>query len=238
MTDYTVQQQVAKVTRDIGVVGKSKKSAAAGNYSYRGIEAVMNALNPVLAEHKVTIVPNVVHWERIDGAKGNRLLTLVVRYDIWGPAGDKIESTVVAEGIDNQDKGPGKAMSYAFKAMAAQVFCIPTEDNVDNESHAETFENATRAPQRAPAATPEDSSSPSPSEKPGRSEALTAALKAAPEYDGPVGLPQLLGQVKTQKPAMDDLKAEGLSRLKDLEPGSPEHNRAAQIIMAHLEDGT
>jgi hypothetical protein len=47
-------------------------------------------------------------------------------------------------GVDNGDKGPGKAMSYAYKYALLKLFCLETGDDPDNDA---TSSDAVKMPQ-------------------------------------------------------------------------------------------
>ena len=132
---------INKVMSEVGFIGKDSKNQSQG-FKYRGIDAVMNALNPALIRNGVFAVPTVLEQtreERINN-KGTTLIysMLKVRYRFYAEDGSYIESTVIGEGMDSGDKASNKAMSVAFKYACFQVFCIPTEelmDDPDKECH-------------------------------------------------------------------------------------------------------
>lgn len=141
-------EAVATIAEKLDHVGKTQLSK--DGYNYRGIDSVVNALHPLLAEHKVVIVPALRSWT-LDEWKGYRhnvdfnpwtRVSVIVDYKIIGPDGSWVVMTAVGEGIDNSDKGVGKAMSYAYKAFVSQLFSIPTDDPaMDNEhAHSDTVE--------------------------------------------------------------------------------------------------
>ena len=108
---------------------------------FRGIDAVMNAINPALLKHKVFIVPEVLEQsreERQTNRGGNLIYSICkVRYTFFTTDGSSISAIVIGEGMDSGDKATNKAMSIAFKYACFQVFCIPTEEmkDPDGESH-------------------------------------------------------------------------------------------------------
>lgn len=53
-----------------------------------------------------------------------------------------IEIVSCGDGADSQDKGSGKAMTYAFKYMWLRVFALPTGEDPDKISSAELDEKA------------------------------------------------------------------------------------------------
>lgn len=55
---------------------------------------------------------------------------------------DFMETTTFAEGIDSQDKGSGKAMTYADKYALMKSYKISTGEDVDEGADAEELEKA------------------------------------------------------------------------------------------------
>lgn len=123
------------------------------NYKFRGIDAVMNVFNPLLAKHKVFVVPTVLDMAREErqNAKGNTLLytVLTVQYTFYAEDGTSVTAVTIGEGMDTGDKSVNKAMSAAYKYALFQTFCIPTEDMVDSEQ--DSPEVAPRKAQKKPA---------------------------------------------------------------------------------------
>lgn len=130
-------ESINKVMEDIGAIGKSSKNAQQG-FMYRGIDAVMNALQPALVKNKVFVAPEVLeqHREERTSAKGATLIYSVakIKYTFYAEDGTSVSATVIGEGMDSGDKSMNKAMSVAFKYACFQVFCIPTEEMVDPDS--------------------------------------------------------------------------------------------------------
>lgn len=135
---------ISRVMSDIGAVGKTSVNKQQ-DFKYRGIDAVMNALQPALIKHNVCIVPEVLEQAREERitSRGNNLIyaILKVRYDFYASDGTCVSATVIGEGMDSGDKASNKAMSVAFKYACCQVFCIPTEEFVDpdGESYPESL---------------------------------------------------------------------------------------------------
>ena len=133
-------ETINAVMSDIGAVGKTSKNTTQG-FMFRGIDAVMNAINPALVKNKLFIVPEILEQTREERqtTKGGTLIYSIckVKYTFYAEDGSNITCTVIGEGMDSGDKATNKAMSIAFKYACFQVFCIPTEEMVDadKESH-------------------------------------------------------------------------------------------------------
>lgn len=137
-----IYQTINAVMEDVGAVGKNSKNQQQG-FMFRGIDAVMNALNPAMTKHKLFIVPEILEQTREERTteKGKLLIYSVckIRYTFYAEDGSSLSAVVIGEGMDSGDKATNKAMSIAFKYACFQVFCIPTEemkkDDPDNECH-------------------------------------------------------------------------------------------------------
>lgn len=141
-TKKNIYESICAVMADIGAVGKNTENTQQG-FMFRGIDAVMNALNPALIKNKVFVVPEILEQtreERTTSKGGNLIYSICkIKYTFCAEDGSSISATVIGEGMDSGDKATNKAMSIAFKYACFQVFCIPTEemkaDDPDNECH-------------------------------------------------------------------------------------------------------
>jgi len=131
---------ISNIMSEIGAIGKDKKNQQQ-NFMYRGVDDVMNALQPLLIKHKVFAVPEILEQTREErkSAKGHTLIYSIckIKYTFFADDGSNITAVVVGEGMDSGDKATNKAMAIAFKYACFQVFCIPTEEmkDPDGESH-------------------------------------------------------------------------------------------------------
>lgn len=135
-----IYEAISAVMADIGAVGKNSKNTQQG-FQYRGIDDVMNALNPAMIAHKVFVTPTIIDQKREERRteKGRLLLYSIctIRFRFYTDDGSYVEATTIGEGMDSGDKATNKAMSIAFKYACFQTFCIPTEEMTepDAESH-------------------------------------------------------------------------------------------------------
>lgn len=125
------------VMADVGAIGKDKKNARQG-FKYRGIDDVMNALQPAMIKHGIFVVPSVLEQkreERRTSKDGNLVYSIcTVKYTFYAKDGSSVDAVVIGEGMDSGDKATNKAMSIAFKYACFQVFCIPTEEMKDPDA--------------------------------------------------------------------------------------------------------
>jgi hypothetical protein len=143
----TIHETIAEIMQDIPAISKDKKNTQGQGYNYRGIDDVMNALQPLLAKHKLFVVPEVLEQQREErqNSKGNNLIYSIVRvkYTFYAVDGSNVSAVVIGEAFDSGDKATNKAMSAAFKYAMFQTFCIPTEEMIDSET--ETHEVKAKA---------------------------------------------------------------------------------------------
>ena len=137
MEKKNIYESIAVVMSEIGAVGKNSQNKQQG-FMFRGIDAVMNAINPALVKNKVFIVPEILEQTREErtSSKGGTLIYSVckIKYTFFAEDGSSVSAVVIGEGMDSGDKATNKAMSIAFKYACFQVFCIPTEEMADPDA--------------------------------------------------------------------------------------------------------
>jgi hypothetical protein len=161
--DIKVYSAIAAVQGAIAKdgIGKDRTNTQGVSFKYRGIDDVYNALAPILSENKLCILPRIMSKEVVErvSKSGGALFytTVAAEFDLVSAEdGSKHTVSSYGEAMDSGDKSIGKAMSYAYKAMAFMTFCVPTEG--DNDPDAQSHEVAPKAtvkPQEAPQATEE-----------------------------------------------------------------------------------
>jgi hypothetical protein len=144
-----VLMAISAVMADVAREGISKdRRNTSQNYAFRGIDDVYNALAPVLAKHKLIITPRGKGRSVTERESRSGGMMFFVNVEMEYQLTSAIDgSSIMAgpfygEAMDSGDKATNKAQSAAFKYMAMQQFCIPTEG--DNDADASTYE--VRAP--------------------------------------------------------------------------------------------
>ena len=100
------------------------------DYRYRSIDDVVIRLSPLLAKHKLCVLPRVLERTSAERAGDGDLLlvsvTLRIAFDLVSSA-DGSSHTIEAfgEALDACDKATAKAMSSAYKYALLQAFCVP-----------------------------------------------------------------------------------------------------------------
>lgn len=130
-----IHAKMAAVLAALPAIGKGGTAPASmGGYKFRGIEQVLDALNPILSEQGVYYTPRVI--ERVVGTDRGKMhvVNLHVEYTFHCADGSSVTASVWGEGSDTGDKSTQKAMTAAQKYMLFQVFAIATEDQANSDS--------------------------------------------------------------------------------------------------------
>ena len=135
-----IYEAISATMKDVGAIGKNTRTTQQG-FMFRGIDAVMNALQPALIKNHIFVVPEVLEQtreERTSQKEKNLIYSICrIKYTFYAEDGSNVSAVVIGEGMDTGDKATNKAMSIAFKYACFQVFCIPTEEmkDPDEECH-------------------------------------------------------------------------------------------------------
>lgn len=139
-----IHEALNEVMKAVPAVPKNERNEAPGqgNYSYRGIDAIVNAVGPALRAHGVIVLPEVLQVDHEFAPVGQKqtmmeLVRLTVRFTFVGPEGDTLSATVVGSAFDSGDKAGAKAHSVAFRTALLQVLALPTDET---DPDAETYE--------------------------------------------------------------------------------------------------
>lgn len=134
MSKRQLYEKILNVMTGIGYLQKDDH-VKFGNTNYKAIseEKVTMSVREELIKNKLIVFPIEQHHSR----EGN-LSTVDVKYKIVDVETGESEVIVSSgTGSDTQDKGVGKAMTYAFKYLFLRTFAIPTGEDPDKVSSAE-----------------------------------------------------------------------------------------------------
>lgn len=130
MTDArNIYQRLAAVMDEVSYIQKERKTGM--NYTIVSHDAVTAKVRPALLKHGI-----VYHPVRCDHThNGNRAeCAMTVRFVNVDAPTDFFDVPTFGYGIDPQDKGPGKAMSYAVKYALLKALGLETGDDPDEQS--------------------------------------------------------------------------------------------------------
>jgi len=153
-------QRISAVMKDVEYLAKDDSVETGGGKSYRAIseEKVTSVIRASLIKNGIVIIPVSIEHARTDERviafdkyakkdveRVNRISSADVTYRIQNidePA-DFILAVSAGTGVDTQDKGIGKALTYAYKYLLLRTFAIPTGDDPDKVSSDVYTENLT-----------------------------------------------------------------------------------------------
>lgn len=118
---FDVQHKCESVIKD------EKRGLQYKPLSYNSVNAVVR---PALKEHNLTLIPYVKSHEQ----DGNQTRCVMAARVVDIETGEHIDvGDYFGYGNDTQDKGPGKAMSYAYKYLLLKLFLLDISDEEDSE---------------------------------------------------------------------------------------------------------
>lgn len=158
MTDLNIYQRINEVRKAIGYVQKDK-DVGFGKSSYRAVthDAVTGMVREALIKQGVVIVPSVISsefhpaemvaamsdkGEIVTTSAKQRLYEAEYQIDFVNidKPEDKVTMRQCAHALDNGDKAPGKAMSYATKYAILKMFNIETGEDEESRYQVEEFD--------------------------------------------------------------------------------------------------
>jgi hypothetical protein len=137
-----IYQRINEVMKEVNYIQKSDKKVN-NMYSFVSHDSVSAALHMPMANHGIVMTSSIVELNR----DGNRTtLKVEVSFINADDPADKFSVFCYGDGIDQQDKGIGKAMSYAVKYALLKTFCLETGDDVekDNINHSTAESDAVK----------------------------------------------------------------------------------------------
>lgn len=172
MEKLNIFQKISKVMEEIKYLQKDDKvvtnSKSGTGYKAISEEKVTLEVRKSLIKNGIVIIPVDQKHKREDetlkdqygNEKVNRLTTVDTIYRIQNieDKEDYVEAVSSGTGVDTQDKGIGKAMTYSYKYLLLRTFAIPTGEDTDkissevySEQFAQTSTKTTKAVKTEPA---------------------------------------------------------------------------------------
>lgn len=123
-----VHQRLAAAMGEVTYVQKERKQGM--NYPIVSHDVVTAKVRPALLKHGIVYYPvDLSH-----GHNGNRAeVKLTVRFVNIENPDDFFDVPSLGYGIDTQDKGPGKAISYAVKYALLKAMGLETGEDADHD---------------------------------------------------------------------------------------------------------
>lgn len=137
----TIVERLLAIAEEVGVLEPSQSGGVP--FAFRGIDAVVAKLTPMLNKHGVIVLPQSAVQVLDSRAVGTKTVTKAdvhVTYRFYGAAGDYVDAEVVAQADDFADRSSAQAMSVAFRIALLQTFHIAAFGN--EEAASEETKNA------------------------------------------------------------------------------------------------
>lgn len=134
-----IYEALVAVQAEVGKCGISKdRRNQAQGFNFRGVDDVMNTLNPILSAHGVVVLPEFSDRVMTAGQakSGGALFNVTVRgtFSFVAKDGSAVKVVTYGEASDSGDKATNKAMAAAYKYAMFQTLCIPTEGDGDTDA--------------------------------------------------------------------------------------------------------
>lgn len=127
MNKLNIAQRINAAMGEVDYIQKQNKPGM--RYSIVSHDAVTAKVRPILQKHGVVYYPR----DMVVVQSGNRTqATFNVRFENIDDRTDYIDVATFGYGVDEQDKGPGKAMSYGVKYALLKVLGLETGDEPED----------------------------------------------------------------------------------------------------------
>ena len=150
-------QKMSAVTAELQTVAKNLTVSTGKNNTYKAVSErdIIDAVKPIEVKHGIYSFPydrQVIESQILESEyNGNKKTTFfsriktTYRFVNVDKPDEYIDMVTFAEGIDAQDKGSGKAMTYADKYALMKAYKISTGDDPDQNASEETHYSNVRA---------------------------------------------------------------------------------------------
>ena len=126
-----IAQRINAVMGEVDYIQKEKRAGM--QYTIVSHDKVTGLVRPILHAHGVVYYPRDLSVSQ----NGNRTEAVFsVRFENIDDRADFIDVATFGYGVDTQDKGPGKAMSYGVKYALLKLLGLETGDDPDEEQGA------------------------------------------------------------------------------------------------------
>ncbi|MBQ8994495.1 MAG: ERF family protein [Oscillospiraceae bacterium] len=126
-----IYEKISAIMKDVQYLAKDDHvEFASTKYKAISEEKVTTIMRAELLKYNLVVFPVEMTWTRIGNISHVDVLYKMVDTE----TGDSIAIASCGDGADTQDKGSGKAMTYAFKYMWLRTFAIPTGEDPDKVS--------------------------------------------------------------------------------------------------------
>lgn len=149
MSNIKITKAILQVMQKVEGIDKSM-TVGSGRNSYKGVsdKDVRVKIGLAMRECGLCIVPidispkyDVERWEETNDygtkTKQSVFTEVVTKYLLLHESGESLEIAGYGHGVDSQDKGAGKATTYALKNALLATFLVPTGVEDTDNTHSD-----------------------------------------------------------------------------------------------------
>ena len=143
MDVLNIHQRLLAVTKELDEIRKNiktdkdvfHKDKSTGKkfktYSVITRDPIIKLITPLMVKHGISAVPSACEHERVGNMS---IVKMKIQYFNADDPSNMVETTSYGYGIDTQDKGIGKAQTYAERYNYQKTFKLPTGDDIEDDS--------------------------------------------------------------------------------------------------------
>lgn len=157
-----ILEALAKLQREVEFIPKERRDNL--NYEIVSYDGLLDEVRDKALANGLMLIPSKCHqtncspYERQGKSYNNAPPASVhMKYDsyvfdftVWHVSGESLTVSVPAVGVDEQDKGPGKAITYAAKSAWLQLLMLKRGDDPDTQGGNRQYSQAQQQQQRPP----------------------------------------------------------------------------------------
>lgn len=134
-TGKLIYSKIKDISKAAGALEKTTSQGVP--FAFRGVDAVINHLSPLLNEHEVIVVPTV-HVSRTTprevGTRVVKTTEVITEFTFFATDGSAVSATTVGLADDFGDRSAAQAQSVAFRIALLQTFHLPTDEKEEERS--------------------------------------------------------------------------------------------------------
>jgi len=129
-----IAKAIIEVMKEVKGIEKNA-NVGSGSYGYKGVndKDVKKTIGESMQKNGLSLLPigveateKVERWMEGTKSKQSIFTTAKTKYLLLHTSGESIELAGYGQGVDTQDKGAGKATTYALKNTLLYTFLVPT----------------------------------------------------------------------------------------------------------------
>ncbi len=141
MIYINIAKAILEVMKEVTNIEK-KMNVGSGSFTYKAISdsMVRSQIKDAMVKNGLIIVPTGVsaktttdRWDEAGKSKQSILTEATTTYLLIHESGESIPLAGYGQGVDTQDKGAGKATTYALKNVLLDTFLVIKGEDMDTD---------------------------------------------------------------------------------------------------------